>query len=262
MENTNWLKQGKEPLFPDLLWSRPENKANAGKLLVVGGNLHGFSSVAEAFSAAEIAGIGTARVLLPDKLEKTLSKVFPEADFAPSTPVGSFARTVLAKLVEESEWADGVLLTGDFSKNSETSILLESFLEKYKGQATLVGDSLDYFLKSSFNLLNRQKTAILADFSRLQALAKHYQPNPPLAHDMGLYELIKALARWSSEVSASLITDHQGSLVVASGGKVSTTPVKTVRFPELSAYISVWWLQNPSLAFEALTSAVYDYEKK
>ncbi|MDO8591435.1 MAG: hypothetical protein Q7R60_00720, partial [bacterium] len=85
MANTYWLKQTKDkPLFPDLLWSRPENKRLAGKLLVVGGNLYGFSAPGTAYGAALKAGVGTARVLLPDKLQKTVGKLIPEAEFVPS----------------------------------------------------------------------------------------------------------------------------------------------------------------------------------
>ena len=41
-----WHKQTAEnPLYEDVLWARPENKHGAGKLLVVGGNLHGFAAV-------------------------------------------------------------------------------------------------------------------------------------------------------------------------------------------------------------------------
>ena len=259
MENTNWLRQDKGPLFPDLHWSRPENKTQAGKLLIIGGNLHGFTAPANAYSAAEKAGAGAVRVILPDKLQKTVSKLFPEADFAPSTPVGGFSKQALAQLTEEASWADGILLAGDFGKNSETAILLEAFLEKFSGQVTLCGDSIDYFFNSPDKLLSRKNTVILADFSRLQALAKHSHRSTALMHDMSLYELVKALAQWSEEIEAALITYHQDSIVVATDGKVSTTPVKSVNFPKLSAYTSVWLLQNPSKPFEALTCAVYDH---
>ena len=57
-----WQRQEPgEPLFPDLLWSRPENRQFAGKLLIMGGNAHGFAAPAEAYAHAEKAGIGVAR---------------------------------------------------------------------------------------------------------------------------------------------------------------------------------------------------------
>src|SRR5471032_3085314 len=104
-----WHKQAADkPLYPDLLWSRPENRAQAGKLLIVGGNAHGFAAAGEAYAEATKAGVGTARVLLPDSLQKTVGKVFEAGEYAPSTPSGSFAKRALAELLAMAEWADGV----------------------------------------------------------------------------------------------------------------------------------------------------------
>jgi hypothetical protein len=63
-----WQKQSaSNPLFSDLIWSRPESRAAAGKLLIAGGNIHGFAALAEAFMAAEAAGIGEQVLLMPDR---------------------------------------------------------------------------------------------------------------------------------------------------------------------------------------------------
>ena len=110
MDRTYWHKQTAEhPLFPELLWSRPENKQHAGKLLIVGGNIHGFRAPAEAYTESLKAGAGATRVVLPDALRKTVSKVFPEIEFASSTPSGSFAQRSLADLLDITNWADGLL---------------------------------------------------------------------------------------------------------------------------------------------------------
>src|ERR1700761_6222741 len=124
MDRTFWHKQTPDqPLFGDLLWSRPENKAFAGKLLIVGGNKFGFVDPAEAFSEAEKAGIGVVQMLLPDSLRPFVGRTFTAGELAPSTPSGSFAQTALAQLLALSNWADGVLFPGDLGRNSETAIL-------------------------------------------------------------------------------------------------------------------------------------------
>src|SRR5436190_19464308 len=146
MENTNWLKQTKDtPLFPDLLWSRPENKRQAGKLLIVGGNKFGFAAPATAYGAALKAGVGSCRVLLPVSLKRILGTLL-EADFAPSNPSGSFAQNSLDSFLENAAWADGVLMAGNIGRNSETAIALDAFVEKYKGPIGVADDALDYFL--------------------------------------------------------------------------------------------------------------------
>lgn len=262
MADTYWLKQTKDkPLFPDLLWSRPENKRHAGKLLVVGGNLHGFSAPGTAYGAALRAGIGTARVLLPDKLKKTVGGLIPEAEFAPSTLSGSFGKMTLAQLLEAAQWADGVLLAGDFGRNSETAILLDSFMDKFEGQVTVAQDSLDYFWGKNSPLIERASTVSVIDLSKLQKLAKNNRPATPVLHSMMLADLVELLHDWTTGNPGQIITKHADNFIVASGGQVSTTPAPEQ--PnwqiELAAYASVWWLQNPQKPLEALTASVFEF---
>jgi NAD(P)H-hydrate repair Nnr-like enzyme with NAD(P)H-hydrate dehydratase domain len=139
MNQSYWHKQGEKALFPNLLWARPEVKGAAGKLLVVGGHAQSFAAAAEAYTAAEKAGIGTVRVLLPDSLEKTVGKLFPSAEFAPSNPSGGFATRALAELLAAAQWADGVLLAGDLGRNSESLAMLENFAGKYTDHDTIDG---------------------------------------------------------------------------------------------------------------------------
>jgi hypothetical protein len=260
--DTNWLRQtADKPLFPNLLWSRPQNRQTAGKLLIIGGNLHGFAAPAAAFASAVQAGIGTARVVLPSALQKSLGKDFKEAQFAPNTPSGSFSREALSLMLETAKWADGVLLAGDFGRNSETSVLLESFVQKYEGKLTVAADGLDYFTGSSSSLLERGNTSLVINLGRLQKLAKNNRPSTPILHNMGLHELVTVLADWTNSTPISFITKHADNFLVAVGGQVSTTPHKTDEDWQikLAAYVSVWSLQQPQQVFEALTSAVLSF---
>src|SRR6476659_3457494 len=96
MADIDWIRQTSEkPAFPDMLWSRPENKRHAGKLMVIGGHKQSFSVPSRAYSGALKAGAGHVRIVLPDSLQKTVGKALPEAEFAPSTPIGSFGRQAL-----------------------------------------------------------------------------------------------------------------------------------------------------------------------
>lgn len=262
MENTNWLKQkAGSPLFPDLIWSRPENKRFAGKLLIIGGNLHGFAAPAEAYAEASKAGVGSSKVLLPDKLQRSIGRAFPEGEFGPSTQSGSFSQQSLSILLELAEWADGVLLAGDFGRNSETAIVLEKFIDKYKGKLAASGDSLDYFLNAKSQLIGRQQTTLIINLGKLQKLAKNNRPGTPILHNMNLHELVTVLSDWSNMVPASFVTKHADSIIVARGGKASTTPyTQELDWQvKLGAYSSVWQIQQPLKPFEALTTAVYSF---
>lgn len=264
MENIYWHKQGQQkPLFEDILWSRPENKSRAGKLLIIGGNAYAFAAPAAAFAAAAKAGIGSTRVLLPDKLKKTIGANFAEAEFGESTPSGGFSRKALAHAIELAEWSDGVILAGDFGRNSETAILLEKLIGKYKGQITVAQDGLDYFWDSASPLLTRPRTASVINLGKLQKLAKNNRPQTPILHNMNLKELVEILHDWTTGNEGNIITKHAGQIIVAAGGKLSTTAMKNEANwqIELAAYISVWWLQLADKPFEALSTATYSYIK-
>lgn len=257
MESINWLRQAPEqPLFPDVLWSRPENKRHAGKLLIIGGHSQNFSAVSRAYAAAQKAGAGTTRVLLPQSLQKTLAKSFPEAEFADSTPIGSFSRQALGLFLELSAWADGVLLAGEFGRNSETAVLLESYIGKYAGQLTLAGDSIDYFFNDPKPVINRPDTTIVGAFSQIQRIAK----SAALKQGDDLVQTLNKLSIFSGETEAYFVTEQSGQVSVSGHGKLSTTATDGREVnEELAAYASVWTLQQPAKPFEALTTAVYCY---
>lgn len=260
MDHTYWHRQTKDkPLFPDMIWNRPENRLHAGKLLIIGGNLHDFKAPADAYGEAMKAGAGTVRVILPDTLSKTVGAFFPEAEFAKSTPSGSFAVEALADLLLAVAWADGVLLAGDFGRNSETAILLEKFLEKYTGQLTLTKDAVDYFVKSPTTLLTRSDTTLVLSFSQLQPLANAAGFLPPFTFSMGLLKLVDNLHAFTEQHQAHIITCLESNLCVGANGQISTTklenPPKIWRV-RTSAHASTWWLQNSNMPFDALTTAI------
>jgi hypothetical protein len=259
METINWLRQtADKPLFPDVLWSRPENKRHAGKLLIVGGHAQSFSAVSAAFIAASKAGAGTVRILLPDSLQKTLGRT-AEAEFAASTPIGSFSQKALDHLLDLSDWSDAVMLAGDFGKNSETAILLEKFIDKYSGLLCLAGDSIDYFINRAGSILDRSDTLVIAEICQLQKLA---QPRAAIKQQADLAQLVNMLSIFTDETIAELVTFHDGQVIAAVKGKVSTTKFnKGINREELAAYAVTWLIQQPAMPFESITTAVYDYCK-
>jgi hypothetical protein len=262
MEYKYWLQQqADKPLFTDLEWSRPENRALAGKLVIIGGNLHGFAAPAEAYAEATRAGIGVARVLLPDAVRKIVGPVLEHGEFAPSTPTsGSFSQKALSEVLMHSQWADSILIAGDLGRNSETAILLEKFLEKSPLPVTLTKDAVDYATSASHTVLQRPDTLLVLSFSQLQRLAVASKFTQALTFSMDLLHLVSWLHDFSQTYKPYIIVRHLNYLLVAVDGKVGST-----RLPEdapsiwrvkTAAHATVWWLQNRAKPFEALTVAV------
>lgn len=255
MDRTYWLRQtAEQSLFPDLLWSRPENKRQAGKLLIVGGSAYGFAAPAEAYAKAEKSGVGTVRVLLPDSLQKTVGRAFAAGEYAPSTPSGSFSQRALAELLAMSGWADAVLLAGDFGHNSETAILLEKFIQEYKGRLVLSQDAINYFNLGAKQILARTDTLLVAEFAQLQKLAKNAGWLQAFTSGMDLLRLVDNLHNFTDQYATAVIVEHLDNSIVAVSGQISTTKgTEHTTAVTAAARVAVWWLQNPTKVFEALT---------
>lgn len=262
MERPFWQRQTSDkPLFPDLLWSRPENAVHAGKLLIVGGNLYGFSNPATAYSESRKAGIGVARVLLPDALQKTVGRVFEAGEFAPSTPSGSFSQRALGELLPMAAWADGALVAGDLGRNSETAILLEKFAAKHTGQMTLTCDAADYFTASPAAILTRPDTLWVISIAQLQKLAMQARFTTAFTFDMDILRFVDALHEFSEIHQTNIIVKHLENIFVSSAGQVSSSRLpKDMPIWRLktAVHACVWWLQNPSKPFESLTTGVHE----
>ncbi len=261
MDRTFWSRQqpGK-PLFPELEWARPENKMHAGKLLIIGGNLHGFAAPATAYNEADKAGIGATRVLLPNAIQKIVGAFLPEADFGPSTPSGSFAQRSLADWLEHLAWADGVILSGDLGRNSETAIVLEKFLEKTTIPVTITKDALDYTLTAPQSILKRPNTLVVATVAELQKLATQAGSTTAITFSMDLLHMIDALHELTTANPAMIITKHLDTILVATNGQVSTTKATEDKEEawriKTAAHAAVWWLQHPGKPFEAITTSI------
>lgn len=261
-----WHKQlpGK-PLFPQLEWSRPENRQMAGKLLVVGGNLHGFAAPAEAYAESMRAGVGTTRVLLPSAIQKIVGPSIENGEFAASTPSGSFSQRALMELLDWCRWADGILFAGDLGRNSETAILIEKYLQKCEALSVLTKDAIDYVISLPHPALERPNSALVVSLSQLQRLGTAAKFEKPLTFSMDLMRMVEWLHVFTERHAPHVIVKHHDVILVAVNGEISTTKLKT-DVPtwrlKTATHASVWWIQNRAKPFEALTAAVYDLHGK
>jgi NAD(P)H-hydrate repair Nnr-like enzyme with NAD(P)H-hydrate dehydratase domain len=259
-----WQKQQDKPLFPDLLWSRPENRAHAGKLLIIGGHAYNLNAPAAAYTAALAEGAGAIRTILPDKVKAQLKALHNDnldMEFAPSTPSGSFASQSLTDMIDASLWADGILLAGDLGKNSETAIVLEKLVAKSVPPLVLTKDAADYFTESPSALVGRGHVCMVVTVAQLQKLATTLKFATPITFSMDLLTLVQALHDFTKEFSIYVVVKHRDMLFVAAEGRVSTTshpaPEDMPWRVTTAAACTVWWMQNPSKPFEALTTAVH-----
>lgn len=254
-----WQQQKDQPLYNEILWSRPENKQQAGRLLLVGGNKFGFAAPAEAYGVATAAGAGAIRVIMPDALEKIVGRDAFDAFYAPTNPSGSFSKQALDSLLVHASWSEYVLVAGDLGKNSETAVLLDNFIKKYAGPLCITKDAVDYFILSPNELLQRSASCIVASFEQLQKIGQHSGNTVPLTFAMPAPAVAEWLHLFSLHCKSLLVTYHNNQLFAAYGGRVVSQIDKTytekIWRVAAAAKASVFIMQNPTQPLEAVVTS-------
>jgi hypothetical protein len=251
-----WRQQSDAQLFPDVQWKRPEQRAQAKKLLIVGGHTEGFDQIARAYQAATAAGIGEARMAVPRSLKPVLANA-PGAAFLSATPAGEIALAGADELVQLADLSDGALCL-QVGANSETTRLLTT-LARRSTRALIIGDEALHLLRHDLDtLLPRASLMLVVSFGGLQELARIIHPKLGLRHDMGVRPL--ALALESLNLTFPLVTELDQQILVVYGDQViSTKRPKQIDMAMLAAWCATWWLQIPDQPLEALAAASFEF---
>ena len=255
MDSSFWRKQDKAlPLFPDVIWSKPERRDLAGKLAIIGGNSQVFAAVAMAHQTALSIGVGSVKVLLPESLKKTLpaaiSSQISDLLFVPANPSGGFASEALPDWLAAAEWADQVLFVGDSGANSETAALMENFLAKTDRQVVITRDAIDLIQNAAETVLGRPNTHLIVSFSQLQKLFRAVYYPKVLTFNQGIKQVAETLHKFTITYPVTISLWHADHLFVAHHGNVITqdfTAPLRVWSGEVATRAAVWqiWQSDP-----------------
>ena len=253
-----WQKQlSTKPLFPDIEWNKPEQRAHAGKLAVIGGNKLGFVAIRDAYEVANELGAGQIRAVLPDVLKKTVPPSVTDALFLPSNPSGGFSREALPEFHAACAWADLCLLIGDAGRNSETAMAFESLLDG-EGAVIATRDAVDLLMPAMSRLVDRDRTTLIVSFAQLQKIFQSVYYPKILSFSMQLMHLVEALHKFTITYPVTIVTFHHNQLIVAHGGDIVSQefdqPMAIWRGITASR-AATYLLWNPTRPLEAITTS-------
>lgn len=260
MEHTYWRRQtNHKPLFPDIEWSRPEQKTKAGKLAIIGGNKLGFAAVRDAYDTAVKMGAGQVRAILPEDLKRAIPAAITDTYFVPSNLSGGFSREALPELTAACGWADVCLLIGDSGRNSETAIAFETLLDTHAGHLVITRDAVDLLRQSSEKMVNRPQTTLVVSFAQLQKLMQSVYYPKILSFSMQLMQLVEILHKFTITYPLTIITFHQNQLLLAHGGEVVTQEFSdpmTIWRGTTATRAACYLLWEPARPLETITASI------
>lgn len=260
MDHTYWHKQTLDaPLYPDIEWSKPEQKSLSGRLGILGGNTLGFAGVGEAYGVSTNSGVGEIRVLLPDGLKKSIPSIMTDVIYGSTNPSGSLAKDALTEMKALGDWATGVLMIGDAGRNSETAIVYEDFLRDYSGPLTITRDAIDLIKNASSSVVERPDTLLVVSFAQLQKLFQSVYYPKVLTFSMQLTGLVEAIHKFTITYPVSLCVLFKDHLIVAHDGGVTSTPwdnPMAIWRGSVATKAACYWIWNPSKPLESVTASL------
>ena len=261
-----WQRQTDDkPLFPDIEWSKPEQRSARGRLGIIGGNKLGFAGVAESYSTALATGAGEVRVLLPDALRQSIPPTMTDVRFGATTPSGSLGKDALMEMQALAQWSTVLLLCGDAGRNSETAIAYSDLVRQYTGPLVITRDAVDLVKNDAEALANRPNTLLVVSFAQLQKLFQSVYYPKMLTFSMQLLQLVEAVHKFTITYPVTITVLHRDTLIVAHGGKVTTTtwqnPMAIWR-GITAARAASYWLWTPNQPLEAVTASLVQRESK
>lgn len=244
----------------DLYWNIPERAQ--GIVNIIGGNLQNFRTpvkIAEFLSSKY--PIESTKLVLPDALKNKLPPL-PNLIFLKSTDSGSLADG--EEIVSAINSADYNLIIGDLSKNSITEKAL-AFACESAGKPTLITrDAVDSLANAATeSVLSNENIVVMGSMVQLQKLLKAVYYPRMLMLSSPLSAVAETLHKFTLSYPVSLVTLHNGQILIAKDGVVRAIDLGKTGFSpisfwsgELAAKIVVLNLYNPNNFIDATISAI------
>ena len=254
-----WIRNPDLKLYKDLEWNIPEQKS--GTLNIVGGNSSSFSTVVHtAEFLSKTFPIKKLNILLPASLKSKVPPL-PDITFLPATESGSIDKSPLLNDFLDS--ADFTMIVGDVSKNSATSVALSDAIKSTTRPVLLTRDAIDSVTPEMTNLIERENLYLIGSLAQIQNVFRAVYYPKMILLSQPLMPIVEALHKFTLSYPVTILTFHQDQIIVASSGKVVTTPLEKTPYTPISLWdgqlaskISAMNLFTPSKPLEASVSAL------
>ena len=257
----DYLQKFEKNPYEDLFWNLPEQKR--GLVNVVGGNAQNFRTpinVAE-FLVANYP-IKNLNVVLPDALKSKLPSL-PNLIFLSSTDSGSLASE--GEIINTLNTADFSLLVGDFSKNTVTTKAIASACQSSEKPLLITRDTVDLVAEGQTErILMNENIIVLASMAQLQKFFRAVYYPKMLLLSQPLLQVAETIHKFTLSYPVSIITLHDGQILMAKNGVVNVAPLEKTGYSPLSmwdgklaAKIMALNLYNPNNFLKATVAAIF-----
>ncbi len=253
----SFLLQRDRPLYDDVIYSRPEQRRIAGRLLLAGGHSGSFHPLAQIYDEARTAGIGKIVLVMPDSLKKIVGNLLSDAIFAPSGPGGAFAKDAAERVLALATDTEGLILA-DFSQNAEAGIVMREILAGYSGIKCITPEIISSFKTELAEIKELRKSFWLCDLRTARLAIAALEVAAVLPLDASRLAVAGAAKLLANGIGHPCVIAGINQVFVSDGDTVTVTElIKAIGINQLTAWLTVWLLQQPQTPLKTLTTAVF-----
>ena len=257
-----WQKDGKGfKKAADLAWNFPEQKQ--GIIKIIGGNSSTFATEVKVseYINHTFPFIKSVQNAFPDALKSKFPPM-ENLEFYESTDSGSFSNS--SELRRALDNADSGIILGDLSKNSITAVAISDLI-RVCGDIPLVitRDAIDLVASTANDFINRDNLYIVASMASMQKLLRALYYPRPIMLSQPILPVVETLHKFTVSYSVSILTFHDGKIICAYDGKVTTIDIEKTNFTplslwsgELAARLAVFAAFNRNSSLESMLAAV------
>lgn len=229
-----WFHKIEENPYRDLLWNIPEQPMGIAN--VIGGNVQSFRTpvkVAEELGAKY--PIREIHLVLPDALSDKLPEL-PNLVWLSSTESGSLASG--EELATALNAGDFNLVVGDLSRNSITGKAVADACQSATRPVLVTRDAIDLLAEhGASEMLSNKNLILMGSLAQLIKVFRAVYYPKMVTLTQSLVQLTETLHKFTLSYPVTLVTLHNGQVIVAQGGEVVTMPLDRTGFSPLSLWM-------------------------
>lgn len=259
IEANNYYKKQEKALFRDLEWNIPEQKQ--GEVVVLGGNAQNFSIVSRTVGMISTSfPVEKVTAVLPESLRGKIPSGTTGVKFLPATDGGSFRKS--AELRDALSGADFSLIIGDLTRNAETATGVAEAVAATERPVIITRDAVDLLASEMANFFQKD-LIIFGSMVQIQKLLRSVYYPKMLLLSMPILPAVEVLHKFTLSYPWTIVTLHQGMVLVADNGEVIGTSLGLTGATPLSIWdgkmatrILGMNLYNPGKRLEATSAGV------
>lgn len=226
------VEKARQFTAPQIDCQRPEQKALAGKIAVIGGNENSFAPIIKFANTAKEAGIDQVKAILPAALSTKINPAVKAEGlvFVGDKKAQGFEAGAIASAKQELGGLDYVVWAGEMGRSQGAKEFLRDLIGDSSREALLTRDAVDLALEGAEKWLEQDNMLLILSLAQLKKLAQVIYYPKMLNLTMPLNQIVEFLHKFTLSYPVKIMLLAAGQVNIAQNGDVRSVSLEATRY--------------------------------